>query len=356
MNSNKFLHISDLHFYNSDHQKSRKDGLSHFEIKKQNLKYVSTLIEEMNIGAILISGDLELDNCDSLYYFLIEWRQRGAKVFIVFGEHDNKVIRRDLEAKTESLQGIYIIEEHIVIDDKSLGFYVQGLSCGSKQKDFAEDLDKVTTHLSIKPGVFLAHPNNITVQKMKEIGCKYYAVGHIHSSSIESYGELFKGRPGHLYSLWDGNGKAWPARAVVGEFLEDKLKLSLIDFPSPQTVRLFTNPYKADGDWIPVIIENCTLHASEQLSELIPGEWKDEGFRGVYNGYYNSETEKLEGIVREILKIFKEAIFVTPSDSRNMMKKYGYSRGVFRAKTLLNDHVLFEEFLERIPKAKSNTQ
>ena len=31
---NRFLHISDLHFFDSDHLKSKKDGLSHYEIKR----------------------------------------------------------------------------------------------------------------------------------------------------------------------------------------------------------------------------------------------------------------------------------------------------------------------------------
>ena len=61
-------------------------------------------------------------------------------------------------------------------------------------------------------------------------------------------------------------------------------------------------------------------------------------------------------IVEKILHVFQDDIFVTPSDSKKMKKKYGYSRGVFTAKTLLSDPVIFEEFLERIINASSKTQ
>ena len=44
------------------------------------------------------------------------------------------------------------------------------------------------------------------------------------------------------------------------------------------------------------------------------------------------------------------------SDSYKMKKKYGYSRGVFRAKTLLSDPELFDEYFERIFKASKKTQ
>jgi len=356
MKSQKFLHISDLHFYKSNHLKSRKDNLSHFEIKKQNLNYISSLIESLEIGAIFISGDLELDNCDSLYYFLMEWTEKGAKVFIVFGEHDTEEARKSLKEKTETINSVYVIEDHSVIEDESLEFYVQGLSCKTKQQDFGRDFETVTAHSSNKPGVFITHPCDISIHKMREISCKYYAVGHIHFSLIESYGEMLKGRPGHLYSLWDGSGKAWPARAIVGEFKGEELKVSLIDFPSPQTVRLYTNPHKIQKNQIPLVIENCSIHEADLLSMIFSGKFEDEGFRGVYKGYYNPESENLEKLTRKILEVFNNSIFVTPSDSNSLKKKYGYSRGVFTAKSLLENQILFEEFMERIPKATVKTQ
>jgi len=310
----------------------------------------------MHIGAVLISGDLELDDIHTFSTFLREWTNKGVKVFTVFGEHDTKSIRIKLEKIAEELTGFYILENHNVVELESLNFYVQGLSCKPNQKDFERDLDKVVPYSSNKPGVFLTHPYNLSIQKMREIGCKYYAVGHIHYSQIDSYGEIFRGRPGHLYSLWDGNGKAWPARAIVGEFIANELLLSLIEFPSPQTVRLYTDPHRVERNKIPLVIENCSLIEADILSKMISGKWEDQIFRGVYRGFYDKENEDLEILVRKILEVFSCAIFVTPSDSKKMKKKYGYSRGVFKAKTLLSNQLLFDEFIDRIPKATNKTQ
>lgn len=69
---NRFLHISDLHFFDSDHLKSKKDGLSHYEIKRQILGAISSIIKDNHIGAVIISGDLELDSAGNLIHFLNE--------------------------------------------------------------------------------------------------------------------------------------------------------------------------------------------------------------------------------------------------------------------------------------------
>lgn len=47
---------------------------------------------------------------------------------------------------------------------------------------------------------------------------------------------------------------------------------------------------------------------------------------------------------------------VTPSDSKEMKRKYGHSRIVVRASTLLENEILFQEYLERIFKATPKAQ
>jgi len=359
LKENKFIHISDLHFFRSNHLKSSKDGLSHFEIKRHLLGHISSMIQEHEVGAVLISGDLELDSADNLIPFLTEWLMLGSKVFLVFGEHDTRESRKQLVLKTKKLNGLYIFDDWGFIDDGLLNFCVSGMSCESKQNGFTQKFSALAPHDHIKPAIFLTHPCNLTKSKMQELGFTYYAVGHIHKPVIEKVDRnMFVGRPGHLYSLWDGDGKAWPVGAIIGEFRNKDLKLSWFPFPVAQTVRLFIDPHNSVNNKPLIIIENCSYEKSRSISSLIEGKWIDQNYRGIFKGILDQEMDYLElgVIIEKILHVFQDDIFVTPSDSQKMKKKYGYSRGVFTAKTLLSDPVIFEEFLERIIKASSKTQ
>lgn len=359
MKESKFIHISDLHFFHSNHLKSRKDGLSHFKVKRQILGYIGWLIQEQDIGAVLISGDLELDSADSFIPFLKEWIKLGCKVFIVFGEHDTKASRKELIHKTNNLEGLYIFEEYNFINDNTLNYSISGMSCDSKQNGFSQKLASLVPHNHTKPAIFLTHPCNLTRKKMKELGCTYYAVGHEHSYSIETVKQnMYIGRPGHLYSLWDGNGKAWPVGGIIGEFRNNKLVLTWKPFPVPQTVRLFLDPHRSYDGKTPVVIENCSYDKGLLVKRFLEGKWVYQNFRGEFVGFIRQGMDNLElmSIIKNILTVFTDDIFVTPSDSGKMKKKYGYSRGVFSANTLLSDPLIFEEFIERSSKASKKTQ
>lgn len=355
---NRFLHISDLHFFDSDHLKSKKDGLSHYEIKRQILGDISSIIKDHHIGAVIISGDLELNSAGNLIHFLFEWLSLDCKVFIVFGEHDTRQSRAELISKTRGLSGLYIMDEMAFVEDDDLGFNVFGMSCDSKQNGFLKKFEDIKPQFQPKPAIFLTHPCDLPISKMKQLGFNYYAVGHIHYHRTERVERnIYIGRPGHLYSLWDGNGKAWPVGAIIGEFLDGDLELSWHPFTQAQTLRLFIDTFTGT-DQNALVIENCTYEKGQKISRLVEGEWVDQKFRGIFKGHINSdlETPYLVTLIKEILEIFPNEIFVTPSDSYKMKKKYGYSRGVFRAKTLLSDPDLFEEYFERIFKASKKTQ
>mgnify|MGYP000922542807 FL=1 len=128
-------------------------------------------------------------------------------------------------------------------------------------------------------------------------------------------------------------------------------------FSQAQTVRLFVDPFTGT-DQNNLVIENCTYEMGQKISRLVEGEWVDQKFRGIFEGHLDSDIESpyLATLIREILEIFPNEIFVTPSDSYKMKKKYGYSRGVFRAKTILSDPEIFDEYFKRIFKASNKTQ
>ena len=357
MNGKKFFHISDLHFFKSDHLKGRKDGIHHFEIKMRILDTISLFLVEQKIDAFLISGDLELDDCDILIPYLKDWNERDIRVFIVFGEHDSRELREQLLKKTNALDKTFVMNDTEVIDDSALAFYVYGMSCESKQEGFIHTFLDLQRADNQKPGVFLTHPNRLPHLKMKELACSYYATGHIHAHHFERIDkDIFLGRPGQLYSLWDGDGKAWPTGGIIGEFTDDGLRLSWYEFPIEQTIRIYIDPYRLKNGQSHLVIENCSEKRSMELLKRIDGEWIDQGYRGVFQYDLDKGQADVQSEIKQILEVFAGEIIVTPSDPMAMKKKYGSSRAVFHVNTLLSNEAYFEEYLDRIVKATPNTQ
>jgi len=357
MNRNSFLHISDLHFFRPTNTKSCKEEISQFEIKKRILSYISSLIKDKQIGAILISGDLELDSAEDITPFITECLHADSKVFIVFGEHDTREKREELILKTKNLRGLYIIDEPEIINDDSLSFCVYGMSCESKQSGFTQKYQALDIYNQKKPAIFLTHPCSITKDKVREIGCQYYAVGHIHKYFKEKIDDnIYLGRPGHLYSIWDGDGKAWPVGGIIGNFIEDRVQLNWLPFPVPQTIRIYIDRLKLKDNKSMLVIENCSPDKAKRVKKIIMGEWEDQNYRGVFTGYIDGEKDDIYHIIERLSRIFINDIFVTPSDSGKMKKKYGYNRIAVSAETLLKDKMLFHEYVERIYKASEKTQ
>lgn len=358
MSKNSFLHISDLHFSRYSGSKSAKEEMSHFDIKLDIFKYLSKLIQERDIGAVLISGDLELDSPDDIIPYFKEWLELGSKIFIVFGEHDLKEKREELLLKTKGEKGIYIFNEPRMIQDPGIGFQVFGLSCESKQKGFNEQFNSINDLNVSIPTVFLTHPCNIAKEKMVKLGCQYYAVGHIHHKEISQISEnIYLGRPGHIYSIWDGNGRAFPVGAILGKFEDGVLYSEWLPFPVPQTTRLYIDKFQRnEKNEILFNVENCPESKIKSLEAIFKGEWQNDQCRGIFKGFYSPDILPTENLVNNILKVFIDEIFVTPSDSYSMKKKYGFNRLCYSAKTLLANNDIFNEFVERSFKASSKTQ
>lgn len=357
MSKNCFLHISDLHFSRYNGSKSAKEEICQFDIKKDIFNYISKLIDQYKIDAILISGDLEIDSCDDIILYFKEWLNKGSKIFITFGEHDTREKRDKFIFETRGLKGFYVFDELNKIQDPELGFQVYGMSCESKQEGFTKKFASLSNFIIDKPTVFLTHPCDLSKKKMIELGCNYYAVGHVHYHNIEQISNnIWIGRPGHMYSIWDGNGKAWPVGALLGNFDDNSIYIKWLPFPVPQTIRLYIDKFKQNekGEML-FCVENCPEEKCKRLMSICNGDWKFEQSRGVFKGFYSPALLPTEQLVRSVLKLFEEDIFITPSDSNNMRKKYGYNRVSFTSKTLLKNEDIFNEFVERTFKATVTT-
>lgn len=352
-----FLHISDLHFSRYIGSKSTKEEISHFEIKKKILSYITEIVDQHKIAAIIISGDLELDSPEDIISFFVEWLNKGCKIFIVFGDHDTKEKRKQLLNATMNLRGIYIFDAINLIEDPELDYNVWGMSCEPRRDGFMEQFALLNNSLIGKPTIFLTHPCALPKGKMINLRCQYFAVGHVHYPCIEKVSDnTYIGRPGHLYSIWDGNGKAWPVGAILGNFNDNSLSLEWIPFPVTQTMRLYIDKFKLNiNNDILFGVENCTEENGMRLNELCKGEWEFVQSRGVFQGHYSPEKLPTEELIKGILRLFVDDIFVTPSDPDIMRKKYGFNRASFTAKSLLKDENIFAEFVERVFRVSEKT-
>ena len=111
------------------------------------------MILEKQIGAIIISGDLELSASNDLVFYMKEWLIHGAKVFIVFGEHDSLEMRKSFILATRDLNGVYVFDEPFIAADEALEFNVFGMSCGPKQSGFKDKYTQIQLEKHSKPGI-----------------------------------------------------------------------------------------------------------------------------------------------------------------------------------------------------------
>src|SRR5690625_238980 len=356
-NPNKFLHIADLHLIKNLHLKTVGEDIHHYKIKKNILRYIENIIIKENCGAVLISGEIEAEYPEEIYPFFKRWLDLKVRIFVVFGDHDTFIMRRGLKKLFQDEPYFYVIEEERMVKDPSLNFNVHGLSCEPKQEGFTEDFNRIPAKSSEKPTIFLTHPYHLSKIKMRELGYEYFATGHIHNFYIEKIDEnIYLGRPGHSYSFWDGDGKAWPTGGIIGEFNERELTLRQTLFPAPQTVRFFINPFISKNGEVKFKIENCSEIKGKQLKSLMKGNWHASGYRWVYQGYIENTREVIENLAYKMLAVFKDELFVTPSDSRKMRRKYGHSRALFSAEHLLKHPEDLQEFIDRSFKAMKTTQ
>ena len=232
-----------------------------------------------------------MDSTDNLLPHLINWLDAGSRIFIAFGEHDLRDKRNELIERTKGLPGLYVFDEPRMVNDEMLDFCVYGMSCESKQSGFTKSFQDIPNYEHIKPGIFLTHPCDLPRSKTKKLGFKYHAVGHIHKHFVEKIGDnVYLGRPGHLYSLWDGDGKAWPVGGIIGEFREDQIHLEWLEFPFPQTVRIYIDPFQLEDNKELLVIENCSFEKGNKISEIIEGEWSDQKYRGVYKSHIDIDN------------------------------------------------------------------
>jgi len=92
------------------------------------------------------------------------------------------------------------------------GVKVVGVN-GDSEKESAAEARSISPPTG--PSILVAHA--LKLETALNMGFNYCALGHIHWARIERRDQAHvAAHPGHLYSYWDGSGKAWPVFILEG--------------------------------------------------------------------------------------------------------------------------------------------
>lgn len=324
-----FLHIADLHHARHTGNAIHAERTS-FEIQRDKLQQLASVIREHDIAAILIAGDIEVSDSYDLMPYLEEWTTLGASVYIVFGEHDlNR--HRDKEV-WETIPHVHCFLEPAYRFEPKLGIGIYGISCTSNQSGLTEALEQIPPLDATHPNLLLSHGRSsvFSNSRLQRHSFAYVALGDHHRYDVMERSNTTIVYPGHLFSVWDGCGKAWETGYVIGSIDGDIITHSFHVFQGAQTRRVCVNPFIQHDDQIQLILDN------------IPS---------MQDRWVKNEPATIQETIRHILHTYPEDYFVTPSHANLRPRRLCMS-----GQYLLSDLELLTSFVERSYKATPRTQ
>lgn len=326
----RFIHIADLHHARHAGNAITAERTS-FAVQADKLAQLADVIREESITAILIAGDIEVSDPEDFIPYLKTWTALGASVYVVYGDHDlNRLAYDDCWRQIEHVHSFlrpgYTFNE-------ALGAGIYGLSCETNQAGLKEQIARTPVRDDPYPNIFLSHGgrDRFPTSVVTRLGFTYYALGHHHRYESIRRGGANLVYPGHVFSVWDGCGKAWPTGYVLGEVTPSGITHEFRTFKGPETRRISLNPFLRDGSRLWLTRDNI-----DGLSE----QWIED------------DETALRELVRSTLSDYPDDYFVTPSRSTG----YPTRRLSMTGKTLLEDDNRFEEFFARSFKATKTTQ
>lgn len=325
----RFIHIADLH-----HARHTGNAItaerSSFELQREKLDQLAHVIQSDSVQAILVAGDIEVSDPDDFLHYLIEWTALGASVYIVFGEHD--VNRKEYATTWGSIPNVYCFLEPGYVIDSKLGVGIYGVSCESNQTGLSEQLDCIPDFFGGRPNILLSHGHlrHFSKEKMERHHFAYAALGDHHRYKNIQRGKTTLVYPGHLFSVWDGCGKAWETGYVLGTVNDQSITHTFYPFKGPQTRRICVNPFVRNGDRIELVLDNVN--------------WEGEN-------WIDDDEDTVRSVIRACLERYPNDFFVTPSNAFFPTRRLCMS-----GETLLKNPEYFEEFIQRSYKATARTQ
>ena len=365
----RFLHLADLHLMVCDNDDAcgPNDPACHPCIKAKILDGLHAHLGDPQTkpDLLLLAGDLT-ESCATrkerekatapLERLVSTALKNGVVVAGVTGEHDGVAstsrLRRGLGWK-------WLLGSGDV--NRETGVAVHGVEGQPKQRG-VEAAIRATAPRAGEPAILLAHVDWSKVPRTHASLFQYCAFGHLHWAKfgpLSAGSRTTVGYPGHLFSYWDGCGKAWPVHALEGEIFSDgRVVVKTIPLSgrgaTPETRRIYVDASAAGRRRGVVVFENAPNEAffSELGVEPIFEHDMDPVFHNVYcrvvRVRYDSK-EHLRHILRQALVRHAEDVFVTPSPGRDWasrIKDYG--------RALVGER--FERFASETFKRSAGTQ
>lgn len=324
-----FLHIADLHHAHHTGNAIHAERTS-FDIQRDKLQQLASVIREHEIAAVLIAGDIEVSDSYDLMPYLEEWTSLGASIYIVFGEHDiNR--HRDKEV-WETIPHVHCFVEPGYRFDPALGVGIYGVSCTSNQVGLGEALDHIPPLKSTYPNLLLSHghASAFSNTRLHPHSFSYVALGDHHRYKVMERSNTTIVYPGHVFSVWDGCGKAWETGYVIGTIDDDTITHTFHVFQGAQTRRVCVNPFIRNNDQIQLVLDN------------VPS---------MHEQWVKNDPVSIQKVIRQVLRTYPDDYFVTPSHAKLRPR-----RMCMPAQRLLEDSALFESFVDRSYKATARTQ
>ena len=366
-----FMHLADLHLSPCPRTRTCGEGDPACDacIKATILDGLAARFDDARTrpDLVLLAGDLtDLSEgyagarglnmtAEPLTRFVARARARGVVVAGVTGEHDGDDSTRTFRKR---LGWDWLLRSGEV-NDKT-GVPVYGVEGRPKQAGVGDDI-RAVEHDAAAPGVLLAHADWPKVPREHASAFSYCALGHLHwlkLGPVSAGGRTMAGYPGHLFSYWDGCGKAWPVHAITGEIYEsgrvrvNALPLSLAA-GAPETRRMYVDASEGGQSRGTLVFENppdarffADLGVQAQFEEHL-----DPAFGNVYRRVARvrfTSVAQLEGLLRAALERCPGDVFVTPATGR------GWSDRVKTWGRAVTGEV-FSEFVEKTFKKSDKT-
>lgn len=197
------------------------------------------------------------------------------------------------------------------------------------------------------PCVLLNHARKVETRSRYS----YSALGHIHWSQLVTHDSLhFSGRPGHLYSYWDGPGKAWPVHMIMGSISVPDGHTEARLVPLEETPFLAPATRQIYGEFGEYDVPSGTLtlvHAPRDRPRSPERRLIKTG--AFVETFPYCTQDQRDQIIRMILSDSPDDIFVTPATGKRNAPR------AFRARHLISNEPLFTQFVKQSFKPKPGT-
>ncbi len=270
----KFAHIADCHLGAFRDLKLREFNLSAFK------KAMNICIQE-KVDFIIIAGDLfdshlpDTRVLNEAVKKMREVRNKGIEIYVLYGSHDFSPTKTSIIDVLSSAGLFKKITNKFIVDEKT-GAKIVGIEARSLGLDRMEyknlDRDNLEKESGFKIFVFHnavseIHPEfSATAVSVSDFpdGFSYYAGGHIHKRSVETFGNKIFALPGPLFGASYKDlenialNKEEPGFFIL-EFDDDKI-----------TNRRFVSTKVADVEYIEYDATGKTsTQAFEDIKELV---------------------------------------------------------------------------------------